>query len=493
MSEIDTRATKRILVIDDCPSLSELYADFLSSQGYHTDVARCASAALQILQASSEPFDIALLDMKLPDMDGVELLGIIKDKYPNIAILIITGHGSVSLAVQSMRMGAREFLVKPFPLDRLTVSIDKIINQDIVFVDQDDGLAYETVPHPQKMLQPQRFKGFIGSSAIMNDVYQIIECAAASDATAFITGESGTGKEVCAEAIHQSSKRAGNKFIALNCAAIPHDLIESELFGHIKGAFTGAIQDRKGSAALADGGTLFLDEVGEMPLAMQSKLLRFIQTLSFQPVGGSKPQTVDIRLICATNRNPMDEVNAGRFREDLFYRLHVIPIHMPPLRDRDQDIIDIARSFLTKFSSEEGKRFQKFSVAAERELLRYDWPGNIRQLQNIVRNIVVMHDGDAVDETMLPLAMMRTSEQDNNCQVNNFQQFKVASGLSQNSEVEPLWLHEKQYIENVIRQCNGQIPRAAGLLEISPSTIYRKISQWKKINSQKNNVTAKNT
>ena len=300
----------------------------------------------------------------------------------------------------------------------------------------------------------------------------MLESAAASKATVFITGESGTGKEVCAETLHKLSPRHDKPLVVLNCAAIPRDLIESEIFGHIKGAFTGAVGDRVGAAERADGGTLFLDEICEMELDLQSKLLRFIQTGCFQRVGSSKQQQVDVRFVCATNRDPFAEVQAGRFREDLYYRLHVIPVVLPPLRERGEDVLQIARAFLRQFAAEEGKSFIGFSRECELILLDYAWPGNVRQLQNVIRNIVVLHEAELVQPAMLPSPLNQLIPQ---------RQPEMAPVVSANGDsvtIRPMWLVEKEVIEQAIASCGGNIPQAANLLELSPSTIYRKRLAW---------------
>ena len=254
--------------------------------------------------------------------------------------------------------------------------------------------------------------------------------------------------------------------------------MESEIFGHVKGAFTGAAADRKGAARLADGGTLFLDEIGEMDLALQSKLLRFVQTGTFQKVGGNTLEKVDVRFICATNRDPLHMVERGTFREDLYYRLHVIPIHLPPLRDCGEDILLIGEKYLTDYAREENKRFEGFSPEAAGHLLRYRWPGNVRQLQNVIRNIVVLQDGETVLEDMLP-DTVRSGIRAERQATAGTDTDSVAATPSAEQPVRPLWLAEKEIIENAIRHCGGNIPRAAGLLEISPSTIYRKRAGWK--------------
>ena len=305
----------------------------------------------------------------------------------------------------------------------------------------------------------------------MQQVYRTIDSAASSKASIFITGESGTGKEVCAEAIHAASKRGDKPFIAINCAAIPKDLIESELFGHVKGAFTGAATDRQGAAELADGGTLFLDELCEMDLELQTKLLRFIQTGTFQKVGSSKMKSVDVRFVCATNRDPWKEVQEGRFREDLYYRLYVIPLHLPPLRERGEDVIEIAYSLLGYMSVEEGKAFVRFAQEVLDRFNQYEWPGNVRQLQNVLRNVVVLNNGKEITLNMLPPPLNQPIE--NSLRLKEKQSEDITV-----KDIFPLWVTEKTAIEQAIKACDGNIPRAAGFLDVSPSTIYRKLQAW---------------
>ncbi|MFA0678026.1 sigma-54 interaction domain-containing protein, partial [Vibrio sp. 10N.222.51.A6] len=308
-------------------------------------------------------------------------------------------------------------------------------------------------------------------SQTMQQVYRTIDSAASSKASIFITGESGTGKEVCAEAIHAASKRGDKPFIAINCAAIPKDLIESELFGHVKGAFTGAATDRQGAAELADGGTLFLDELCEMDLELQTKLLRFIQTGTFQKVGSSKMKSVDVRFVCATNRDPWKEVQEGRFREDLYYRLYVIPLHLPPLRERGEDVIEIAYSLLGYMSVEEGKAFVRFAEEVLDRFNQYEWPGNVRQLQNVLRNVVVLNNGKEITLNMLPPPLNQPIE--NSLRLKEKQNEDITV-----KDIFPLWITEKTAIEQAIKACDGNVPRAAGFLDVSPSTIYRKLQTW---------------
>jgi DNA-binding NtrC family response regulator len=316
------------------------------------------------------------------------------------------------------------------------------------------------------------FAGFIGSDLSMQAVYRIIQQAARSRATVFITGESGTGKEVCAEAVHASSARGHGPFVPLNCGAIPRELIESEIFGHVKGAFTGAIAGRDGAALRAHGGTLFLDEICELDPALQIKLLRFLQTGVVTRVGSDDSTKVDVRIICATNRDPAAEVEGGRLREDLFYRLHVVPIQMPPLRERGSDVLLIGRHFLERFSREEGKNFTRFSPEAEDILRKGRWPGNVRQLQNVVRNVTVLHDGETVLPAMLPQGLAADADR------GRVAVTEAPRPLPARSTIRPLALIEREAIETAIAACDGNLTEAAIRLGINVSTVHRKRQAW---------------
>ncbi|MEZ6929790.1 sigma-54-dependent transcriptional regulator [Aeromonas sp. S16(2024)] len=456
----------RVLLVEDTRSLAVVYEQYLVQDGYDVVLADCGQQALAQLLASPPP--VVLLDLELPDMSGMAILQQITEQQLPCSVVVITAHGSVDVAVEAMRCGAFDFLTKPFDGKRLCATVRNAFKHQQLS---------SLVAQYRENFERSAFAGFIGASMAMQAVYRIIESAAPSKATVFITGESGTGKEVCAEAIHQCSPRRDQPFIALNCAAIPHDLMESEIFGHVKGSFTGAQGDRKGAASLADGGTLFLDEICEMDLDLQSKLLRFIQTGTLQRVGSGKVETVDVRFVCATNRDPLVEVKAGRFREDLYYRLHVIPLSLPPLRERGEDILLLARDLLLRYAKEEHKRFKDFDADAVRVLLDYPWPGNVRELQNVVRNIVVLNDRELVSKEILPpplnggraLPMPFPAEATPEIQ---------AEPMPTPPPVRPLWLVEKEAIEQAIASCDGNIPKAAALLEISPSTIYRKKQGW---------------
>ncbi|PZQ49110.1 MAG: sigma-54-dependent Fis family transcriptional regulator [Micavibrio aeruginosavorus] len=477
---------RHIVLVDDTKALAEMYALALGAEGYQVTIAYSGTECFHILETDSFAPDLLILDVKLPDMDGLQMLARLKERAFDAPVIIITGHGSIHMAVEAMRLGATDFIVKPFSLERLTESVSRALDAtglatkaEISLAEEDlDAKAPET--ENKGAVAPTRtgFGGFIGISPPMQLVYDVIESAAKSSATVFITGESGTGKEICAEAIHRYSRRANEPFIAINCAAIPRELLESELFGHMKGAFTGAFTEREGAVGQANGGTLFLDEIAEMAPEMQTKLLRFLQNLTYRKVGGGKMERANVRIVCATNRDPIAEIRAGNLRQDLYYRLHVIPIHMPPLRVRKTDIIDLADYFLKQYAREEGKSFKSFAQDAENVLTNFSWPGNVRQLQNIVRGIAVLHEGRYVTAPMLPMNLLRETESSQ--PQNTFLQSQFPHLKEDEDNVRPLWKVERTAIENAIALCEGNIPKAAALLEISPSTIYRKKMVWDK-------------
>ena len=451
-----------VLLVEDTPSLARVYLQYLRDEPIETRHVDTGAKALEAL-GESVPQAI-LLDLKLPDMDGMEILKGIQTAGLPTSVVVITAHGSVNVAVEAMRAGAYDFLVKPFNAERLLVTLRNALERQ--------RLA-RTVETFREEFARDSYFGFIGSSLPMQAVYRIIDSVATSKATVFITGESGTGKEICAEAIHRKSPRGDKALVALNCGAIPRELMESEIFGHVKGAFTGALADRDGAATLADGGTLFLDEVCEMEPALQIKLLRFVQTEEFRRVGSGKTEKSDIRFICATNRDPLKAVEAGDFREDLYYRLNVIPVALPPLNERGGDLIEIARHFLLAFAREEGKRFVRFGPEVEAILSAYVWPGNVRQLQNVIRNIVVLNDAEVVSTDMLPAPLNEVAPSPT--AVNP----PASSPPPESGGIMPLWRLEKNAIERAIELCEGSIPRAAAQLGISASSIYRKRQAWK--------------
>lgn len=431
-----------------------------------------------------------LLIVDLETIGGEDALEAYAVRCPRAVIIAVSSQGSVSRAVNAMRAGAHDFLTKPFSLDALASKAKFQLEQlrpandtapesrnTQAFSEQTKQDSIDLPAARSRHLEPDA-NALVSASAQMRDVQEQIARMAPSQAPVFITGESGTGKELCATAVHTKSERRDNKFVALNCAAIPRDLIESEIFGYVRGAFTGASDSRAGAAEQADGGTLFLDEIGEMDLLLQSKLLRFLQTGSFQRLGDTQTRRVDARIICATNRDPGAEISAGRFREDLYYRLHVLPIHIPPLRERRDDILPLAEVFLGKYSAEERRSFKGFDADAEARIISYGWPGNVRQLENTIRQIVVMNDGFAVTYDMLPLAI-----REQNARSNTFIDLSRERSATRNNNrpfgaIEPLWAQERRIIEDALDAFDGNISMAAAALEISPSTIYRKRQSW---------------
>jgi len=452
----------RLLVVESDPVQRRLLADGLDvAAGFGADLVYAGEANDALGLARGAAFDLILVDVET--VGGFDVISHIARVAPRAVLLATTRVGTVSAAVEALRAGADDFLVKPYAVARLAERYA-------------DCLTRRRHVEPAEPSAPQAaetdFEGFIGASPVMTGVYEQIRRVAPSKAPVFITGESGTGKELCAEAVHTRSGRGDKPFVAINCSAIPSDLIESEIFGHVRGAFTGAIEDRPGAAELADGGTLFLDEIGEMDLGLQAKLLRFIQTGIVRRVGGTSSRAVDVRFVCATNRDPVAEIRAGRFREDLFYRLHVLPIELPPLRARGEDIRTLARGFLARFAAEEGKEFLGFEETVERRLQRYSWPGNVRQLENVIRQVVVLHDGVHVGIDMLPPLI----EDETN---------RPATFLAWRSQpdpaptaIVPFWKQEQGIIEQALAVFDGNISRAAAALEIAPSTIYRKRQSW---------------
>src|SRR6202046_1326959 len=338
----------RLLLVEDTPSILRLYHEVLKKLDVELLDAETGARALEILD--DVVTEIVLLDVELPDVNGIEILRRIRARNLPSAVIVVTAHGSVKVAVEAMREGAYDFIIKPFPPDRLTVTVRNALERR----------QLQTLAAAAEIAKDGKFCGLLGASLPMRAVYHVIESAASSRATVFITGESGTGKELCAQAIHQLSPRRGGPFVVVNCGAIPRELMESEMFGHVKGAFTGAVGNREGAISRAKGGTLFLDEICEMDLSLQVKLLRVIQSGEFQKVGGNDVENAELRYVCATNRDPWGEVQAGRFREDLYYRLHVVPCAMPPLRARDDDLLLLARHFLRQYAEEEGKGFRDF-------------------------------------------------------------------------------------------------------------------------------------
>ena len=450
-----------ILLIEDTPSLQMIYKAALTRANFAVE--SCGTAAEGMAAFHRLGSSVVLLDLMLPDRAGLEVMQELLTIAPQTCVIVITANGSINKAVEMMRAGAHEFLVKPFDDQRLIAAVEN---------------ARRALHHRPKTTEDaviDVLPPFIGHSPKMLRVYDKIRSVAGSMATVFITGESGTGKELCAEAVHQASARAAGPFVALNCGAIPVDLLESEVFGHLRGSFTGAISDKLGAAAAADGGTLFLDEICEMDLNLQTKLLRFLQTSTITPVGATKPRKINVRIICATNRNPLEEVRLGRFREDLYYRLHVVPIHLPPLRERDDDVNEIAEKLVVQMAREEGHEFSGLSPRV-RELFRtLPWPGNVRQLINVLRNVVVLNTGPLVTPDMLPPDLL--AERPAHAAPPDVAPNHPALGDLAGRTLARI---ERIVIEDTLARHNGSVPKAARELDVSASTLYRKLDAWAK-------------
>jgi len=469
----------KVLIVEDSASLALGYAAQLEDAGHEVSLCETLAEARRSLLA--ETFDVVLLDLQLPDGDGLTLFDALPGSKGKPSVIVVTADGSLNRAITAMRLGAYDFLVKPVSGTRLLSTVGNAAEQR--------GSASQPTGSPaETSTEADGFHGFIGKSPAMKAVFRTIESVADSKATVFVTGESGTGKEVTAEAIHSASKRRSGPFVAINCGAIPENLLESELFGHVKGAFTGAVENRIGAAKAADGGTLFLDEVCEMDLKLQVKLLRFLQTGMIQRVGTSVAEPVNVRIVCATNRNPEHEVAEGRFREDLYYRLNVIPIALPALRERGDDIALIAGSLAERIAGEEGRSISGFSSASEAYLQQHDWPGNVRELQNALRRAIITGTGSKVELSGSLRAAPRS--------VASAPVGALTGAIAQHALPQPTAAEAPQHasiadfsgmtldqverlaIEQAISRSSGNIVQAARGLGVSPSTIYRRLERW---------------
>ena len=378
----------KILVIDDDTSLRRVLEYNLQEEGYEVQTASSGEEGLYLF-GQSQP-SLVITDMKMSGMDGLMVLKAIKKRSPEALVIIMTAFGTVDVAVEAMKAGAHDYITKPFNRDELKLTVRKAL--------EFSGLTQENKRLKNELADKADFRTIIGTSKEMEKVFDVIRKVSDTEASVLITGESGTGKELVARSIHANSSRRDAPFVAINCAAIPRDLLESELFGHVKGAFTGAIRDKTGKFQLADGGTLFLDEVGDLPLELQPKLLRALQEKEVEPVGGTKVQKLDVRVLSATNLNIDKAIAAGTFREDLYYRLSVIPIHLPPLRERRRDIPVLIRHFCNKHGGDK----ITFDPNVLEILVRYPWPGNVRELENTVERLLIMRDSNVITVEGLP-------------------------------------------------------------------------------------------
>ncbi len=439
----------RILIVDDEEIMRESLTDWLKEDGYEVLAVEDGFKALEAIQAGS--WSVMLVDLKMPKMDGLEVLREVKRLQLNIPVIIITAYATVDTAVAAMKEGAYDYIIKPFNPEELALTIKKIIEHQ--------HLLKENILLRKELSKRYQFQDIIGKSQKMQSVFELIRTVAPTKSTILIQGESGTGKEMVARAIHEASIRKDYPFIDLACGALPETLLEAELFGHEKGAFTGANFQKKGKIELADGGTLFLDEIGDISLKSQVDLLRVLQEREFRRLGGTETIKVDVRIIAATNKDLLKLVEQGKFRDDLFYRINVITITIPPLRDRKEDIPLLITHFLTKYNMETGKKIEKISEGALNMLMDYHWPGNVRELENTIEHAVVVTEGNMIMHQALPDLFKKQ----------NFIQFDSKKSLDE---------MEKQHIIQVLKEHHGNISRTAEVLGINRVTLYRKIKEY---------------
>ena len=438
----------RVLIIDDEQVICDGCKMILEEKGYLVDSRTTGGAGLHALQEN--PYDLLLLDMKLPDMGGMEILSMVNTDYPGLHVVVMTGYSTVTNAVDAMKLGAFDYLAKPFSDDELVISIERAM-KNIKLVKENRSLRHQ-------LYDRYDFSNIIGENQKILELFEKIRKVAPTDSTILIEGESGTGKELFARAIHGHSRRSLIQFIAVDCSTFSANLLESELFGHVKGAFTGAVNDRRGIFELADKGTLFLDEIANLNMEIQSKLLRVIESREYKPVGGSYTKTTDARIIAATNMNLKSKVEDGTFREDLFYRLNVFPILIPSLRERRDDIPRLAYHFLRRFGKETGKRVKGFADEALQILVDYEWPGNIRQLKNVIERLVIMADDEVFDAGYLADQLRAKRPRLENVVPDTLEELKAVKKHLLKNRYGGI---EKSFLIGALKACDGNVTRAA--------------------------------
>ncbi len=439
----------RILIVDDEQIVRESLTNWLKEESYQVEAAENGIQALKKIRQA--PFQVVLLDLKMPGMDGLQVLLEVKKEFPDIEVIIMTAYGSVNTAVEAIKSGAYDYIVKPFDPEEVALLIKKILEHK--------NLILENILLRQKLEDKYEFEDLIGKSAAMQQVFELIRNVAPTQATVLITGESGTGKELAAKAIHAISPRRYEPFIALSCGALPDTLLESELFGYEKGAFTGAAHTKKGRFEMADGGTLFLDEVGEISLKTQIDLLRVLQEKSFRRLGGTELIKVDVRIISATNRDLAQAITQGIFRSDLFYRLNVVGLHLPSLRERREDIPLLAKHFLRRYAIEINKKIERLTPSALELLMEYNWPGNVRELENAIERAVVISPGHELTDK-------------------DFTFLQPNPGVLNEPSSKNLQELEKQHIRRILEENHWNISKTAVDLGIDRVTLYNKIKKY---------------
>ncbi|MDO8546912.1 MAG: sigma-54 dependent transcriptional regulator [Nitrospirales bacterium] len=443
-----------LLIVDDEPAILDTLSGIFQDEGYEVTSAGDGQEALKLVKADPAP-DLVLLDIWMPDLDGIETLRRMMEMRPRPLVVMMSGHGSIESAVKAIKLGAYDYIEKPLSLEKVTLLVRHALHERRL--EQENRSLKERATRRIKM---------VGDSSVMKELRQQIEMAGPAPSRVLISGENGTGKELVAHAIHLHSPRADRPFIEVNCAAIPETLIESELFGHEKGAFTGASATRRGQFELADGGTLFLDEVGDMSLATQAKVLRVLQEQRFQRVGGTKPIKVDVRVLAASNKNLMEEIRKGTFREDLYFRLAVLQIDAPPLRERREDIPALVEHFMQINMEEQGLRPRKFTPEALEVLARHDWPGNVRELRNLVERVVIMARGADIQGVDVAPLVRQSGE---------IHPPQVPSAFDYASLKDARAAFEREYIGRKLREHNWNVSKTADDLKVERSHLHRKI------------------
>jgi two-component system response regulator HydG len=436
--------------------MCELLQAGLKRRGFESVWRTVAEDALALL--SQEDFAVVVTDLQMEGMDGIELCRRIVESRPDIAVVVVTAFGSMETAIAAIRAGAYDFITKPFEMDQLGITVDRAVKHR--------ALTEEVKRLRQAVGEARRFDEIIGKSAPIQEVFDLVSRVAETEATVLITGESGTGKELIAHAIHDRSRRREGPFVAVNCAALPEQLLESELFGHVRGAFTDAKSARTGLFVTATNGTLFLDEIGEMPMGMQVKLLRALQERTVRPIGGSTEVPFDTRIVTATNRDLETEVEEGRFREDLFYRINVVRIHVPPLRSRGGDLLLLAQYFVEKFAQQNDKRVIGISSPAAEKLMAYNWPGNVREIQNCIERAVALTQFDQIMVEDLPE------------KVRDHRASRVIVDSEDPADMLPMDEVERRYILRVLEAVGGNKTQAAEVLGFDRKTLYRKLERF---------------
>jgi len=443
-----------ILVIDDDEAIRDSCSQVFKKEGYTAKTAKDGTEGLKLFK--KEFFHAVLLDLKLPDLDGMEILSRIEEENPETPVIIITGFATIESAVEAMKRGASDYLAKPFSPEQLRVITKKVLESRKIF--------FENIYLRGELEKKSEFDMVIGKSMEMDKVLDIVRRVSSSESTVLITGESGTGKELIAREIHNHSPRKNAPFVIVDCGALVETLFESELFGHVKGSFTGAYETKHGRFEVANGGTIFLDEISNMSLNIQANLLRVIQEREITRIGSTKLIKVDVRILAATNENLADLVRKGKFREDLFYRLSVVPVHLPSLRERKEDILLLVEHFLQKYGRRARKKIKGLSSAIKKALMEYDWPGNIRELENTIERAVVLSKGDEIELEDLVYHGISSSSS----------LFHLAGGKYKNLED-----IEKEYIKTVLKAQNGNKSRTAKILSIDRKTLMAKVKKYK--------------